>query len=235
MLIHIGGDLRLVKGDPTADHITDRFFPGIDHRRVTPCFIRAQLGPVFSKLAHQLMKDVLRQLERLSPMQDTTTFPMVISTFAVLFMALESLQYHFEKTAYHSIHDNPDHFLDPQDPEMKLTNEGSDILLRFYKATVCHEQVGTLASGLRTASTWPGVSPHAPTRHRNSSVGSYSGITDDRTAINFVLSLRRHLFDIKPYLHQRAKADPIVARGDMSVIFDRLLAQMFLIGPPDSS
>jgi hypothetical protein len=232
MLIHIGGDLQLVREDYTTDHILGSVIPCVDSRKVTPCFIRAQLGPVFSQLAHQLMKDVLRQLESLSSTDDASKFPVVIGTFAVLFMALESLQYHFEKTAYHACHDNPEHADDSDNPDLKLTNEGSDILLRFYKATVCHEQVGTLASAPRESATWPVLS----SRHRSYSPRSHSSslASDDHNAQTFMRSLRQHLFQIKPYLTDCTELSATVSRDNMDLIFDRLLAHMFLMGPPDA-
>jgi hypothetical protein len=75
--------------------------------KVTACFVRSQLGPIFSNISHKLMLSVLNELKALSQVSDHAKIPVVISSFSVLGMTLESLQYHVSKLAYHSPHDTP--------------------------------------------------------------------------------------------------------------------------------
>ncbi|KAF2665972.1 hypothetical protein BT63DRAFT_458336 [Microthyrium microscopicum] len=231
ILVHVGGDVRLIPGDPVAEAINARFFPGLDHEKVTPCFIRAQLGPIFSTLAHTLMGSVLKQLEQISQSQDSRSFPMIISTFSALFLALESLQYHFEKEAYHSHHDEPGYFHDDSSSTRDLaTFEVGDVLLRFYKATQCHASLRTLYD--LAAQRQRDLGGSLPKGYTSLSKLSVQVAGDERTTA-FMYSLFGALVYAGPYLVEKVQMDTIVSSQDMSCFFDRQLAKMYLLEPTD--
>jgi hypothetical protein len=232
ILVHVGGDLRLFKDDPMTTRINDKFFPDIPHEHILPCFIRAQLGPIFSNVAHRLMSDVLKQLEKLSSLQDPAHFPMVIATFSVLFMALESLQYHFAKIAFHSHSDSPNNIHDDIPPTRNLTEfDRSDILLRFYRSTTCHAQLKTLVN-LPASPQLPGSFHRSRT---GSSSSSWSGAgcpaANNHGATEFLASFGQALRSAAPYIAEKNNMGPVVQSTDMSCFFDRLLSKMYSLPP----
>jgi hypothetical protein len=209
ILVHVGGDVQ-VRRDEHFRRIVRHFMPGYNNYNVKPCLIRSQLGPIFSGLAHKLMREILTQLEILSPSKDIFKFPIIVSTFSVLLMAMESLQYHFAKIPFHASHDNPSK-LQRSEKEPTIRNldelDGADVLLRFYKATKCHEELGTICSP--------------------SSFPSYV-INPGVDTIGFLDNLKSMTTGIKPYLTDLADSKT-VARNDLSRFFDRLLARMYLL------
>jgi hypothetical protein len=201
--------------DEDAQRIINRYVPGYrEEFKITPCFIRAQLGPVFADVSHELMKQVLIELEVVALSQDPSTFPMTVCTFSVLFMVMESLQYHINKLPYHCHNDNPSLLQQDDEPQTRNLdeNDGSDILLRFYKGTACHARIGTLAT---EQSDGPLIAPRS----------SHSG---DPNMVMF--NLRSAARESRPYLVERLKKK-IVPRTDLSSYFDRLLAKMYLMEP----
>lgn len=158
------------------------------------------------------MKQVLIELEVVALSQEPSTFPMTVCTFSVLFMVMESLQYHISKLPYHCHNDNPSLLQQEDEPQTRNLEEadGSDILLRFYKGTTCHAKLGTLAS-----ESYEDIPQE--------SQSSYFGDT------SMVLSnLRAAARASQPYLIQRLNTKT-VPRTDLSSYFDRLLAKMYLM------
>jgi hypothetical protein len=209
ILVHVGGDVQ-VRRDDNFLRIVRHFLPGYNNYNVKACLIRAQLGPIFSGLSHKLMREILTELEILSPSKDIFKYPVIVGTFSVLLMAMESLQYHFAKIPFHASHDNPSK-LQPSDKEPTIRNldefDGADVLLRFYKATRCHAELGTISSRspFPTYVTNPGVD-----------------------TIGFLDNLKKMTIEIRPYLQDLAQSKT-VARNDLSRFFDRLLARMYLL------
>ena len=203
ILIHVGGDLQ-VHGDDAAIEIMKQYgstnWNGT--QRATPCFIRAQLGPVFSQIAHEHMKQILRELEALSPSKDWRRFPLIVSTFAVLFAAMESLQYHVSKIPYHSYQDAPEGRMDVPVAD----SGGSDILLRFYRSTQCHAQLRCLAA-----------------MRMPQNLGSKR---EDERGIQFLRLMQGAIQSVQDYLENREQLT--LTRNDMTHFFDRLLAKMYL-------
>ena len=190
----------------------DNYVPGYTNFKVTPCYIRAQLGPVFSQLSHRLMRTVLTELEILSPSKDVMQFPMLVSTFSVLLMAMESLQYHFCKIPYHTYHDNGGQMQDQnREPITRSLDDlhGADILLRFYKATNCHAQIGQIGA---------------------ESLIFPSAISVETDPTGFLRDIKASVLQAKPYLQERLKRQA-ARKADMSNIFDRLLAKLYLMDP----
>jgi hypothetical protein len=190
--------------------IVKHYVPALNNFKVTPCFIRSQLGPVFSQISHRLMRGALTELEILSQSRDVSKFPMIVSTFSVLLMAMESLQYHFCKIPYHTHHDNPGQIKEQErDPKTRNLDElhGADVLLRFYKATNCHALIGKICS--------ESALPAAVT-------------TLEADPTGFLSDLKASVMQSESYL--RVRLDTlIVPRADMGSIFDRLLAKMYLM------
>jgi hypothetical protein len=214
--------------------------------KVTACFVRSQLGPVFSKLAHKLMGSVLKELEALSQIADHSRFPIIIGSFSVLAMTLESLQYHVSKLAYHAPHDTPSEanaaLEGGQEPmERELIDPGHGILLRFYTATACHAKLGHLGNGAKSDLTFSlkslfAAPPTAGNRSRTNSTSSNgSGGRRSRTnaikddlAVKFMDGIHNAVARSKEYLYDRAQLDS-AAYHDMTAFFDRLLARMYLL------
>jgi hypothetical protein len=209
VLVHVGGDVG-VRKDEQFMRIMKHYFSNYSGSKVTPCFIRSQLGPVFSRLAHKLMREVLTQLEILSPNQDKARFPTVLSTFSILMMTMESLQYHFSKLPYHGHHDTPQQVNDPDhEPATRDLEEidGADILLRFYKATACNAQLRKI-----------GADGSLPTELIVMDADPFGVLTDIKLA---VMSAKSYLED---RLHRKS-----VPHADLSSFFDRLLAKLYLM------
>jgi hypothetical protein len=228
ILVHVGGDLRLWKDDPMVTQLNNKFFPKIPHEHILPCLIRAQLGPIFSTVAHRLMSDVLKQLEKLSSLPDPAHFPMVIATFSVLFMSLESLQYHFAKVAFHSHVDSPTQSRDTTPPTRNMADfDGADILLRFYRSTSCHEQLKTLVDLPPALNLSNGTRFRSRSRSNSSSYARFCPAAENHGATAFLADLVRALRAAGPYLEQKDAMNPVVPSSDMSCFFDRLLAKMY--------
>lgn len=179
----------------------------------TPCFIRGQLGPIFAKLATHHMKEVLGHLEKMSFSLDYKLFPVVLSTFAVLFMAIESIQYHAAKESYHASYDSESAresekiILDEND------REGVENLLNFYKACFgeCHTKLHDgVVSYQHFAST------------------TLSNALDPKNTAAYLKILKGAIDKAKPYLVLK-KNSTHESKDDMSFFFDRLLAKLFLI------
>jgi hypothetical protein len=215
ILIHAGGDLR-VEPEAVSKSIVRRYFPNIKLGKVTPCFIRAQLGPIFSRMSHKYMRQVLMELEILSPTDDSSKFPMIISSFSILMMAMESLQYHVTKLPYHTYHDGPTPDLAVWEPQTRDLDEidKSDVLIRFYKATNCYARLRKLGM--------PEMFP-----------GSNEFLDDapgDAESKRVLISLHCAILMARPYLEAKRQRS-VVPGTDMTAFFDRLLAKMFLIDP----
>jgi hypothetical protein len=215
ILVHVGGDLR-IKANLNSNFIIQHFFPTCtDPRRVTPCFIRGQIGPVLSKIAHRLMREVLQQLEILSPTR--ARFPILFSTFSVLFMAVESLQYHLAKQPYHAHYDEPSHTTHSAAGCTPFATrnldewEGAEILRNFYKSTfpVCNSQARKLGDGMPLPESWTTNSSESETR-------------------DFFRTLNGAIDVARLYLLGKSERSVVPASG-MSCFFDHLLAKFYLM------
>jgi hypothetical protein len=211
--VHICGDIK-ISTSTSSQAIIDNLFSTVHHSQITPCFIRSQLGPIFAQLASKLLKEVLTSLEFhcLDKEKTTAHFPLVISTFAVLFMAVESIHYHAARDPYHATHHHPTGIRDCTSvltPTITATpatfekSTGVQHLLSFYRT--CFEKCHYLR-----------LSPRADT---NSAAAS----------IPVVENLRRAVDSARGYLEMRGRWDG-GAEGDVTLFFDKLLAKLFLLG-----
>ena len=207
VLVHIGGDTTIYPTASSWGIITHFFGSTIQIDEVTPCFIRGQLGPIFSELALGLMKEVLNELEFHCLSRNCAHFPLIISTFAIVFMAVESIQYHAAKDSYHATYNGTgSRLIAISKPSFEPDSEGVDALLNFYKACFsgCHSD--TLLSVSKSG---------APLE------GSAGG--------GFVTLLKDAVGQVKSYLIDRSAVTVSPGREDMTVFFDRLLARLFLL------
>jgi hypothetical protein len=174
---------------------------------------------VFSELAFSLMKDVLKELEIHCLSRDCGHFALVISTFALLFMAVESIQYHAAKDPYHSSYDPSSTENRPISTGLSFAafeeSEGVNALLNFYKACFsgCHSD--------RI------LSVPSPSKEKLESPSSFSSASS-----KFVAGLRFAVEHARQYVV--AKNSIIVSAKDgtdIHIFFDRLLARLFLLDP----
>jgi len=204
------------EGQAFSHNIVAQYFPEIQDTAPfvsTPCFIRGQLGPIFANLAAHHMKKVLWHIEEISFSSDCKLFPIVLSTYAVLFMAIESIQYHAAKESYHASYDkdsdreNEKAYLDEND------KEGVQNLLNFYKVCFgeCHAK---LHDGI------VGFQHFAAITSSNS--------RDPEKTVTYLRTLKDTIDKAKPYL-MRKRNTTLESKDDMSCFFDRLLAKLFLV------
>ena len=200
-------------------------FPEIEDTETeiaTPCFIRGQLGPILANMAKKLMWDVLGRLEVLSLTPDNCQyFPITLSTFAALFMAVESIQYHAAKESYHTSYDSDADRALERTHALGNEAEGVENLLDFYAHTFgnCHANMHD-----------PSVSIFQ--QFAAAAARSASGAEGERErTIEYLRNLKMAIDHARPYLLE--KVDDMfthekLEKGDMSVYFDRLLAKLFL-------
>jgi hypothetical protein len=179
----------------------------------TPCFIRGQLGPIFAKLATHHMNEVLAHLGKISFSSDCKLFSVVLSTYAVLFMAIESIQYHAAKESYHASYDNESDRLSEKIILDENDKEGVENLLNFYKACFgeCHAKLHDGIVGFQ--------------HFASSALGN---ARDPEKTIAYLKKLKSAIDKAKPYLVRKKNAT-LESKDDMSFFFDRLLAKLFLI------
>lgn len=224
VLVHIGGDTKLDdKCYRTSHEIISRYFPETQDSETampTPCFIRGQLGPIFALLAKRLMKDVLARLEALAG-ESAQHFPVILSTFAVLFMAVETIQYHAAKESYHASYDSESIRNREKIHVLANEEEGVENLLNFYSACFgnCHANLHE-----RSASGFQ--------RFANDAAKTGNGFESDKErTVAYLKTIKAAIDRARFYLV--AKKDGVgeqqgLGKGDMSVYFDRLLAKLFL-------
>jgi hypothetical protein len=147
------------------------------------------------------MKEVLTSLELHCLDKSCAHFPLVICTFAVLFMSVESIHYHAARDSYHANH-NATHrdyssALAIATPEAFEKSTGVKELLSFYRAcfSKCHSE-------------------------------RLSG-TAETSSVPVVESLRSAVESARTYLEQRSR-DSVAIEGNITIFFDRLLARLFL-------
>lgn len=245
-LVHVGGDVQVCDGDATASLLIVKIFgpaTGIGTRPYfatcpsnigalpTPCFIRGQFGEVMPLLAQDLMKDVLVRLELLSLARECNQWANACATFAVFVMAVESIQYHTKKIAFHAdggpaIEEMSRVFGPPAPPELvgqktqqtqplSSMEQALQALVGFYKSCFsgCHSRLSDEPGG----------------RQRSSSGGGSALRSGQRDAQeSLVTELKKVLAGAQTYLLEKSKASCKTGE-DLSCFFDRSLAKLFLL------
>jgi hypothetical protein len=207
-LVQIGGDIRVISSTDSR-RIVDKFFsPGIHESEAVPCYMRSQLGEVFSKLANEYMKEVLSALEVECLNKNCARFAVIVSTFIVVFMSIESVQHKTQRDTFHSAHDGdltPIPALSPDDDVDGLVD-----LLRFYKNCFagCHKK-----RLLSAAITEDWTDRHASPAFK--------------AGEQLVEQLRDAISRAKVYLIERSNESLITS--DITVFFDRLVAKLLLL------
>jgi hypothetical protein len=139
---------------------------------------------------------------------------MIVGTFSVLMMAMESLQYHVTKLPYHTHLDGPAPDLAEWEPQSRDLDDmdKSEVLIRFYKATKCHDRLSKLGS---------------PPRHQGSDGFFLDYVPCDAETKKALTSMHEALVDARPYLVAKSRRS-VFPGTDMTAFFDRLLAKMFI-------
>jgi hypothetical protein len=208
-LIHIGGDIRM-SPSPESRKILDMFFsPDIRESDVVPCYIRSQLGEVFSKLASDYMKEVLSKLEIACLTKDCSQFALIVSTFALVCMSIESVQHKTQKQPFHFVQDGA--FSPEESANLEDEVDGIVDLLSFYNNCFggCHRD--------RLLSV-------VDMRGGFSSKGAGSSF---RAGEQLIAKLREGIQKARPYLVDRSK--DALTTSDVTVFFDRLVARLLLL------
>jgi hypothetical protein len=158
------------------------------------------------------MRIALMELEKLSQTEDATKFPMIISTYSVLLMGMESLEYHTSKLPYHMHYDRPHPAWEPQTRNLGYMD--NHCLIGFYKATKCCARLETLG----TASGGFGGNEFI------------AGVSCDTETAEFLFCLHCTILAARPYLIKKRQT-VVVSGTDMTAFFDRLLSRMYLSEP----
>ncbi|KAF1815832.1 hypothetical protein P152DRAFT_455546 [Eremomyces bilateralis CBS 781.70] len=218
VLVHTAGNIKVDVEDPGVKPIM-AMHRVTDTTRVMPCFVRGQLGVVMPQLAKRLMDTTLKKMEPHLYSRDCEEWPLVLATFMVLLMTIESIQYHAAKEAYHALFDRIS--ADPGAPAFsahtgphssKIDDKTAVCLLEQYSKCFqkCHKKL-TMTAPKTLASP--------------SSVGSRA---DQEACDRFIDDLRSTIERCNPYLEQRCELK--VDRADnMSFFFDRLVAKLLLL------
>jgi hypothetical protein len=146
VLVHVDNDINLpdLSTDAALDLFVRTTMTASDSYlepdlTLTPCFIRAQLGTATQYLGFILMKDVLSSLEKLLIKRDYNDWPTVLATLLIVFMAIESVQYHAAKLPCYIETVTRRNFKDSSEN----IDEGAKKLLAFYTACYpcCHAKL----------------------------------------------------------------------------------------------
>ena len=264
VLVHIGDVISVDPNFSLVDHCLRSFAaghrgPGSTPTTATPCFIRAQLGGVIEVLAKLMLKEILATLEPLSLSARCADWFVVLSVNSLLFMAMETVQYHGHRRGFHALQEFPPkptttHAFGPQrvlpslsstETCMTLETQGVDHLLKFYTACFgsCHSRLGSASSTPTSAdmsrSSSLGSVP-SPVAHghrapaRNGKQRATPNITNRQQDIadKFIKGLRDAIEDKRSYLETckcRGFQTNSERGNDPMWLFDRLLARLLLI------
>ena len=224
----------------------------------TPCFIRAQLGPVIGSLAKSMLKDGLTGLETLSLSGRCSDWFIALSVNLILAMVMETAQYHGFRSGFHAPHDfaskppvlrafGPQLPLAPSlsgETWMTIENRGVDHLFKFYATCFgnYHSRLGVESdiprSTVMSCSTSFGSTASFATsgteleghgKHQVTCISNQQGDLGNR----FIIGLRDVINNKRSYLESCKQRDfqSIDGQGkDPMWIFDRLVARLLLTG-----
>ena len=208
ILVRISGEVTVDESDAVAQEILGRAFdtPLSEYEATHPCYIRSQLGSVFAELARDLLSDVLTRLEVLALNKECSNWHVVFSTFAVLFMAIELVQYQDARIGFHAaldgnlLHSPAFKF---SERSQELENNGVNLLLRLYK--LCFGGC-------------------------NSRIHDESSATPPGEAGRFLAKIRDIYTRTQPYL-RRQSLTSVRNVLHMSDLFDRQVAKLIMTRP----
>lgn len=209
VLVHVGGDITLPKQaeSDSLQQLVRCTMSISEDCRPSPCLIRSQFGAVMPKFAGRLMKEVLSTLERILFSRNGDHWPIALATLIVVFMTIESIQYHAAKLPYHDAYDNnragtPGDSFDADDSAVST-------ILTSYGA--CFEACHT-----RLRPDWEG----------DLATASGRGTSADQ----FVKSVREAIAKdgVEGYLQGKVD-EKRFDEEDMGFFFDRLVAKLLLL------
>ena len=208
ILVRISGEVTVDESDAAAQVILGRAFdtPLSAYESTHPCYIRSQLGSVFAELARDLLSDILMKLEVLALNRECSNWHVVFSTFAVLFMAIELVQYQDARIGFHAaldgnlMHSPAFNF---SERSQELENSGVDVLLHLYK--LCFGSC-------------------------NSRIQDEPDFTPPGEAGQFLAKIRNIYTRTQPYLKKQSLTS-VRNLLNMSDLFDRLVAKLIMTRP----
>jgi hypothetical protein len=196
------------------------------HPDITPCFVRGQLGPAFNAIANRYMRNVLKELQNLSLSKDCKNFPIILATFTVFWMTVESIEYHAKKVNFHAKWDNCGHDNPPSSASSSCSDtDAGDLdistlhyLLKFYQDSMggCHAQLWSAPGSFKKFAT---------------AANGSKEVTE--SSQQFLTKVNSALVRARSYLEM--KRDGVAkdseregTKSDMTCFFDRRLAKFFL-------
>ena len=225
-------DVTISTEDKNVGEILNRFVPGYTPgKTVTPCILRAELGAVIPQLARILLQDVLRNLLRICLMRRCEQHPIVIATFSVLMMTIESIMWRSARIGYHAQTQLPG----PTSVTSILPKQGN--ALRDPFASTAHpiqsfrilQQIDDAATTLQTIYRNCFENDHTVLL-RAMEQRSFTALqkTCGEHPARFIASLNQAVRDAGGYIETRG-AEKIDKLTDISDLFDRLLSRLFLL------
>jgi len=138
-------------------------------------------------------------------------------------MAVESIQYHAAKVAYHAHYGNGAAVVDQRDEhvERQAANERAvEALLSFYRACYagCHVQLQTDEERCDDGFAAPPPPP-----------SPFVSFGQQQDPTGFVANLKTAVLGAKTYLEGKSRLTMISGSGDLGCFFDRLLARLLLL------
>jgi hypothetical protein len=224
VLVRTSGDVTVDDTDPCVQEIMSSVLPSITGLKITPCFVRSQLGEVMHELAQELFRDLIHRLWRCSLQRNCSHWQTNLCCFAVSTMAFESAEYNEARDAYHSgidfktqqsfrtLNSTFEGYELPMEDiqgqpafELGKDNHICDRLLRFYRAcfSTCH-------------------------RRLDADITDASSVDETDATAAFVRNMRDVLAKAKPYIEERSQITE-AGVGTMSTFFDRRLAKLFIM------
>ncbi|KAI9713001.1 MAG: hypothetical protein M1828_001475 [Chrysothrix sp. TS-e1954] len=204
VLVH-AGETFVDANDPQILQLLHRFVPGYDGTQmVVPCLLRAQLGSFLPRLARSLLKNVLDRLIQICGNKRSDQHAIVLAAFALVLMTLESIMYHASRFSFHHyLGDDHAGIEDSYAASMANGEKSASDLLRFYKDgfETCHRMMAKVME-------YGNASPNVPDR--------------------FLAELSQAVRSASTYLHEKGETH-VDALQDVSQLFDRLLAKLFLM------
>lgn len=212
VLVHGHDDISIprVEEAPEIAHITSNILNiplTAEFSRPSICYVRAQIRSKTLPLAEELAVRVFSYLERLCWGRREEDWPTVLALMLVLMMVLESVQYHASKRPYHVENDS--------DASHVVRDDGSAAslartLVSLYAVSfsTCHARLD-LAKNLE------------PIAEGNERVPA---------SLKFVYDLRKAMQQAEATHYLSAKVSQRRTEGDMSFFFDRLVAEVLLLG-----
>ena len=191
--------------DPVIGEILRQYVPVYNGTQVVEaCLMRAQLGRIVPGLARSLLRAVLDKLIQICASRRCDQHHLVIAVFALVLMTLESIMYLGSRQSFHQfLGDDHASIEDSHAASLSNGEKAATDLLGFYR--LCFENCHQLMSKMSINRDSMGGVPSQFVAELNEAVKSASG-----------------------YLQEKGESH-VEGLQDVSQLFDRLLARLFLV------